>query len=206
MNLLPADAPRPRRLAAGAGFPRRARRGGGMLFAGLTLAVIGLDARSLGTRLEEARSERERLRTLVAEQEHREERLRDDRERLRQLRVTEGRLVRWNEERSLLPELLGGLSAAIPDVAVLESVRRAGPDLRVTGRAGSAAAVTRTLEALSALERVDQLELLWVEQADTTTEAAEQRFAFAGSLRYRSPEPGPFERVEAASGKGPTGR
>ena len=82
---------------------------------------------------------------------------------------------------------------------MLEAVRRDGSDLRVTGRAASAAAVARTLEALLETERMGGLELLWVERAGEAGDSVEQRFAFAGSLRYASREPEPFGRVEVLS-------
>lgn len=100
----------------------------------------------------------------------------------------------------------GPLSAAIPDGVVLETLRRDGAELRVTGRAGSAAAVARTLEAFLKAARMGGLELLWVEQAGEAADSAEQRFAFAGPLRYASREPAPFERVEALSRNGQRSR
>ena len=202
MNLLPADAPRPRSGAWRASAQGRVRAVGSVLLAGLTLAVIGLDVRALTMRLETARTERERLRVLAAERRGLEERLVRDRDRLRRLRVEEARLARWDEERFLLPELLRELSAAIPDAALLEAVRRDGAELRVIGRAGSAAVVARTLEALVETDPMGGLELLWVERAGEATDSAEQRFAFAGSLRYASREPEPFKRVEALPRQG----
>ena len=196
MNLLPADS---RRFRQRAGFPRRVRMVGSVVLAGFTLTAIGLDIRSLTTRLESARTERDRLRILAAERRGLEERLVRDRDRLRRLRVEEARLARWDEERFLLPELLRALSAAIPDAVVLEAVRRDGSELRVTGRAGSAAVVARTLKALVATERMSGLELLWLEQAREGADSAEQRFALAGPLRYASSEPARFERVGAQS-------
>ena len=201
MNLLPADAPRSRRRSARATAQGRVWTVGAVLLAGLTLAAIGLDVRSLTTRLETARTERNRLRTLAAERRGLEERLVRDRDRLRRLRIEEARLARWDEERFLVPELLRALSAAIPDAAILEAVRRDGSELRVTGRAGSAAVVATTLDALLETGRMQELELLWVEQAGEAADSAEQRFAFAGSLRYASREPEPFERVELLPGK-----
>ena len=202
MNLLPADSRRSRKSGDRAGFRARVRTVGSVFLAALTLAVVGLDVRSLTTRLESARIERDRLQVLAAERRGLEERLLRDRDRLRQLRIEEGRLARWDEERFLLPELLRALSAATPEAVVLEAVRRDGSDLRVTGRAGSAAAVARTLEALAATGRIRELELLWVEHAGETADSAEQRFAFAGSLRYASRDPEPFERVEVLTRKG----
>lgn len=206
MNLLPADAGQPRKRVGRPGVRGRARTVGSVFLASLTLAVIGLDVRSLTVRLESARIERDRLRILAAERRGLEERLLRDRDRLRRLRVEEGRLARWDEERFLLPELLRALSAAIPEAVVLEAVRRDGSDLRVTGRADSAAAVARTLEALVETERMDGLELLWVEHAGETADSAEQRFAFAGLLRYASRDPEPFERIEVVSRKGERSR
>jgi len=206
MNLLPADAPRSRKRARRASAQGRVRTVGAVLLAGLTLAVIGLDVRSLATRLEAARTERDRLRALAAERRGLEERLVRDRDRLRRLRIEEARLARWDEERFLVPELLRALSAAIPDAAVLEAVRRDGSELRVTGRAGSAAVVATTLDAFLETERMREMELLWVEQAGAAADSAEQRFAFAGSLRYATREPEPFERVEPLPRKGETSR
>ena len=202
MNLLPADAPRPPRRAGGAGVRGQMSLVGSVFLAGLTLAAIGLDLRSLITRLETARTERDRLRVLAAERRGLEERLVRDRNRLQRLRVEEARLARWDEERFLVPELLGALAAAIPDAAVLEAVRRDGTDLRITGRARSAAVVASTLTAFLETGRMLELELLWVEAAGEAADFAEQRFAFAGSLRYASREPEPFERVELLPGKG----
>lgn len=201
MNLLPADAPRSRRRARRASAQGRVRTAGAVLLAVLTLAVIGLDVRSLTTRLEAARTERDRLRALAAERRGLEERLIRDRDRLRRLRIEEARLARWDEERFLVPELLRALSAAIPETAVLEAVRRDGSELRVTGRAGSAAVVATTLDAFLETGRMQELELLWVEQAGEGADSAEQRFAFAGSLRYASREPESFQRVELLPGK-----
>lgn len=199
MNLLPADARAARKRA---GFHGRTGLLGSALVAGLTLAAVGLDVRSLTTRLENARTERDRLRVLAAEHGGLEERLARDRDRLRRLRIEEVRLARWDEERFLLPELLRVLSTAIPDAVVLETLRRDGAELRVTGRAGSAAVVARTLEAFLKTDRMGGLELLWVEQAGEAADSAEQRFAFAGPLRYASSEPALFERVEALSRNG----
>lgn len=203
MNLLPADARRSRKRA---GFPAKVGMVGSVLLAGLLVADIGLDVRSLTARLESARTEQDRARVLAADRRGLEERLVRDRERLRRLRSEQARLARWDEERFLLPELLRALSAAIPDAVVLEAVRRDGSELRVTGRAGSAAVVARTLESLVETARMGGLELLWVEQAGEAADSAEQRFAFAGSLRYESSEPAPFERVAALSGTGARSR
>lgn len=203
MNLLPADARRSRKRA---GFPAKVGMVGSVLLASLVVADIGLDVRSLTARLESARTERDRARVLAADRRGLEERLVRDRERLRRLRSEQARLARWDEERFLLPELLRALSAAIPDAVVLEAVRRDGSELRVTGRAGSAAVVARTLETLVETARMGGLELLWVEQAGEAADSAEQRFAFAGSLRYESSEPAPFERVAALSGTGARSR
>ena len=197
MNLLPADAPRSRQGVGRVRVPGRVRTVGSVVLIGFTLAAIGLEVRSLTARLETARSERDRLRVLAAERRGLEERLVRDRDRLRRLRVEEARLARWDEERFLLPELLRTLSAAIPDAVVLEVVRRDGPELRVTGRAVSSAVVARTLQALLETDLLGELELLWVERAGDAADAAEARFAFAGSRRYASREPEPFERVEA---------
>ena len=202
MNLLPADARRSRKWAGRAGLPGRVRLLGTVLLAGLAVAVIGLDVRSLTARLEGARTERDRLRILAAERRGLEERLVRDRDRLRRLRVEEARLARWDEERFLLPELLRALSAAVPDAVVLEAIHREGSELRITGRAGSAALVAETLRALAETDRMGGLELLWVEQAGAAADSAEQGFAFAGSLRYVSREPEPFGRVEALSRPG----
>lgn len=206
MNLLPANARRSRKRAGRAASRGPSRLVGSVLLAGLTLAAIGLDVRSLTTRLDSARSERDRLRVLAAERQGLEERLVRDRDRLRRLRVEQTRLARWDEERFVLPELLRALSAAVPDAVILEAFRRDGSGLRVTGRAGSAAVVGRTLEALLETERMGGLELLWVEQAGEAADSAEQRFAFAGPLRYASREPEPFERVEALSRTGERSR
>ncbi len=202
MNLLPADAPRSGRSAGRASVPGRVRAVGGALLVGFTLAAVGLEVRSLTTRLEAARTERDRLRVLAAERRGLEERLVRDRDRLRRLRIEEARLARWDEERFLFPELLRALAAAIPDAAVLDAVRRDGPALRVSGRARSAAVVGRTLDAFGKIERAEGLELLWVEQAGEAGASAEQRFAFSGSLRYRSREPEPFARIEAPPRQG----
>ena len=195
MNLLPAHPERPGRLVGQAGGRRRFRMVWAVLVAVSALAVIGLDVHSLKARRERARTERGRLLVLSEAQTDLEERLSADRERLRQLRTTEGRLARWDEERFVLPELFRALSGALPAEVVLETVRREGAALRVTGRAGSASLVARTLEALSETERIQDLELLWVEQANPVAGPAEQRFALAGSLRYASREPEPFQRI-----------
>ena len=195
MNLLPANPERPGALAGQAGGNSGSRIVWSVLAAALALAVIGLDVHSLNARLERARTERDRLLALSAEQGGLEERLSADRERLRRLRTAEGRLARWDEERFVVPELLRALSGALPAEVVLESVRREGAALRVTGRAGSAPLVARTLEALSDTGRLQGLELLWVEQANAAADPAEQRFALGGSLRYTSSEPEPFERI-----------
>ena len=195
MNLLPAHPERPGRLLGQAGGRRTFRMVWAVLVAVSALAVIGLDVHSLKARRERARTERDRLLALSEEQTDLEERLSADRERLRQLRTTEGRLARWDEERFVLPELFRALSGALPAEVVLEAVRREGAALRVTGRAGSASLVARTLEALSETERIQDLELLWVEQANPVAGPAEQRFSLAGSLRYASREPEPFQRI-----------
>ena len=202
MNLLPADARRPRKRAGRPGILERLWQLGSVFLAVAALVVIGFDVRSLNSRLESARTDRDRLRVLAAEHRDLEERLVRDRDRLRRLRVEEARLARWDEERFLFPELLRALSVAVPDAVVLEAVRRDGSELRVTGRAGSAAVVARTLDALLDTELMGGLELLWVERAGETADSAEQRFAFAGSLRYTSREPEPFGRIEVLSRTG----
>lgn len=206
MNLLPGDSGRPGSPAREGVAKARFRIVWGVLVAGLVLAGIGLDIRSLNARLGRARAERDRLLVLRAERESQQERLLANRERLRQLRVEEARLARWDEERFVLPELLRVLSGAIPDGVVLEAVRRDGAGLRLTGYAGSAPVVARTLEALSESERMRELELLWVEQAGDPSGPAGQRFALAGPLRYASREPEPFERIELLPGNGETSR
>ena len=198
MNLLPAAARQDRTSGKRAGASGRVRIFWGTLAIALTLAMIGFDVNVLRTRLHGARSDRDRLGALIAEREGLEERLVADRERLRELRVAEGRLARWDEERFLLPELLRGLSVAVPGAVVLEEVRREGPDFRVTGRGDSASVVAKAVDAFSGMERVGDLELLWVERVDGAAGGEEQRFALAGSLRFASREPQPFETVEAA--------
>lgn len=202
MNLLPAHTRKVRAQAGGTGASRALWIVRTVLVAGATLALIGFDVRSLRNRLENLRSERSRILQRTAEREALEGRVRADREKLRQLQVTERRLARWDEERFLIPELLLELSTAVPDTVVVEAVRREGPALRVTGRASSSAIVARTLEALSRMERVDRLELLWVERTEAASDPNEQRFALAGSVRYASREPERFEQVEALSRPG----
>ena len=202
MNLLPAGGPERRRSGRTGRRPSRARNlAGGFLF-GLAVVAVAVDVRLLRGRLEGARSEREQLRGRIAAQAGEEERLRAEREHLAELREVEARLARWDEERFLVPGLLREISLAVPDEVVLEEVRRDGPDLRITGRGDSAAEVARALEALSQMERVRDLALLWVEQSDPVAEGGQQRFALAGALRYASREPSPFERVEPARGNG----
>lgn len=202
MNLLPTHAARSGGLVTDSGGKGRFRILSGVFVAALVTVAIGLDVHSLSARRERAESERDRLLLLSAQREDQEEGLRADRERLRQLRTTEGRLARWDEERFVLPDLLRALSSALPAEVVLEAVRREGGDLRVTGRAASTSLVARTLEALSATERIRDLELLWVERANEAAGAVEQRFALAGSLRYTSREPEPFERIGVLSRTG----
>ncbi len=201
MNLLPADPRQRGKPGTRVGAPGRGRILWGALVVGLTLAVIGVDVHVLETRLQSARADRNRLGTQIAEREGEKARLVAGRERLRELRVAEGRLARWDEERFLLPELLRGFSLAVPAAVVLEEVRREGPEFRVTGRANSAATVASALDAFSRMERVRDVELLWVERVDAVDGAEEQRFALAGSLRYASREPQPFDRVEAVARK-----
>lgn len=194
MNLLPPGF-RYDRQARGSGPSRRRSFVVGALSVGLSLALILVEVRALTARLQKVRTERDRLAMQVAQRKDAEERLRSDRERLNRLRAVEGRLARWHEERSLLPGLLRGLSRAVPDAVVLETLRREGGDLRITGRGPSSAAVAEAVAALSRLERIGNLELLWVEQVDSRSLAGEQRFAVGGDLRYSSREPEPFQEV-----------
>lgn len=198
MNLLPSRVSPDWRSAVRPGSSWRAPVLLGTLFVGVSLALILVEARSLSTRLQAARSERNRLATMAAERRTAEEHRRAGRERLARLKAVEGRLARWNEERSLLPKLLRAVSRAVPDAVVLETLGREGADLRITGRARSAAAVAEATAGLSRLEPVEDLELLWVEQVEGRGGEGEQRFSLAGGLRYSSPEPPSFERVEAA--------
>ncbi len=113
MNLLPAHPGRPGRLVGQAGGGRRFPMVWAVLVAVSALAVIGLDVHSLNARRERARTERGRLLVLSEEQTDLEERLSADRERLRQLRTTEGRLARWDEERFFLAGVFrGGVGGA----------------------------------------------------------------------------------------------
>lgn len=204
MNLLPIRLPRDMRPAGGS----RSRRFGVLtagLFLGSSLALVGMEVRSLNRRLQAARIERDRLVEENAEREHSREQVRSAQAQLARLRAIEGRLARWQEDRLVLPDLLRGLSAVLPDVVVLEAFRREGPELRITGRGDSAAAVTEAAAALSRLERVRDLELLWVEQVEGATGAAEQRFSLAGAVRYGTREPPPFDRIETAAPFGERG-
>ena len=202
MNLLPSEVPQHRRSAGGADGSRRGAFSLGVLFVGLSLALILVEVRSLTARLQEARSERDRLSMLAAERSADETQLRADRERLARLRAVEGRLDRWREERSLVAGLLRGLSGAVPDSVVVETLRREGADLRITGRGRSAGAVAEAAGAFSRMEQVGDLELLWVEQVGEVDAPPEQRFSLAGSVRYSSAEPAPFETIEVGEPDG----
>lgn len=198
MNLLPPGVSPGRWTVGRPGPSRRTLLLFGALFAGLCLAPIPVEVRSLTARLGAARSERERLAHRASERQRAEEQLRSDRERLAQLRAVEGRLARWQEERSLVPALLRGLSRAVPDTVVLETVQREGPDLQITGKGSSSAAVAAATAAFSGLEQIGSLELLWVEQVGGGSVTEEQRFSVAGEVRYASPDPPPFETVGIA--------
>ena len=188
----------------GSGLSIRAAVLAGTLLVALPLSLIFWEVHTLELRTQAARSERDRLAARAAEREGAEERLRADRERLAALRVTEGRLARWDEERFLLPELLRGLSDAVPDAVVLEEIRREGPNLRITGQGASAAVVAEAARAFSGLERIRETELLWVEQVEDALGGTGQRFSLAGGLHYTSREPEPFAGAAAAgSARGP---
>ena len=198
MNLLPAATSGRWKTPRSSGFSARTVFLPGTLLVGLSLSLIGWEVHSLERRSQAARSARDRLSALAAERDGAAERLRADRERLAHLLVAEGRLSRWDEERFLLPELLRGLALAVPDEVVLEEIRREGSNLRITGEGDSAATIAEAAGAFSRLERVRDLELLWVEQVEGMSGSIRQRFSLSGGLRYTSRDPEPFSAVAAA--------
>ena len=202
MNLLPRERGRRRSRLRGPGIPARMVSLAGSLFVGGSLLGAFLEVRSLDARLLESVAERDRLGQLIAEREGAEERLRSGREQLRELRAAARRLARWDEERFLLPELLRGLSLGVNDAVVLEELRREGSRIRITGRAESAEAVAEAVRGLSRLDRLEGLELLWVEQQEEGVGRTGQRFSLACGLRYNSREPDPFEVVAPVEGAG----
>lgn len=201
MNLLLAeDRGRRRRLGqptVSNRFPALA----GTLLLGASVVFAFLETRSLDSRLRAAQAERDRLTRILAEREGTAERLEADRAELEALRVTERRLARWDEERFLLPELLRSLSLGVAEGVILEQLRREGGRLWITGRADSAAAVSEAAERLSRLDRLQALDLLWVERVEDAPAGMDQRFSLAGVLRYRSREPEPFGVVAPANAR-----
>lgn len=198
MNLVPAATPGRWKAARRPGSSVRTAALPGALLVGVSLSLIAWEVHALERRIDAARSERDRLAALAAERDGADERLAADRERLGRLLVAEGRLSRWDEERFVLPELLRELSAAVPDEVVLEEIRREGSNLRITGEGDSAATVAATAGIFSRLERVSDLELLWVEQVEGASGSIRQRFSLTGGLRYASRDPQPFGPFGAA--------
>ncbi len=201
MNLLPGDLPR-RRHRGRTAIPGGAPAITGACILGASVAAAWLEFASLETRLASAATERDLLSGQISGREREEEQHAADRERLEALRAVERRLARWDEERFLLPELLHLLSLGAPDEVVLEEVRREGAEIWITGRASAPGAVAAAVRGWERLGRLEDLEILWVEQADDPSGAGGERFSLAGRVRYASRDPDPFEVVAPLEGPG----
>lgn len=190
MNLAPESG---RRRGRSAGLPtlstRVGRLGGGLVLAA-SLSGVFFELRSVGRRLERANEARERLSQQLGDRERAIESVRAARARIAELRQDRSRLVRWDEERLLLPELLRGLSLQVTDDVVLEELRREGVQIIIVGRTGSGSdAVAAATGRLGRVDRLQNLNLRWVERIEEGQAGFGQRFSLAGALRYSSGDP-----------------
>ncbi len=136
-----------------------------------------------------------RLEAQIAEFEGLRDRIEEDRRRIGQLRVVEGRLARWDEERHVLPDLLRELPLTVGDGVVLENLRRRGDDFRITGRTGSTGSARTAAGRFRKMDRVRSLTLEYVERDADGRESGrglgDHRFSLTGTLRFNSRDPGP---------------
>lgn len=208
MNLTPAANRRrfpTRRRSTGADGRRRAGAVllGSLLVVGVVAAGL-LERRGLDRQRAAAEAEVRRLQGAAQQHARTQGRLAAALEARAAAARLDRRLARWDEERGVVAQLLRGLSRRLGPEAVLDTIRRDGVDLELTGRALSGEAVSAAVRDLGRLDRVFALDLLYVERAETgatpqgdefAAETAAQRFAARGLIRYVSPEPDPFEIV-----------
>lgn len=187
MNLIPPEERRRRPAAEGPRFPSKPST----ILAAVALvtvaAALGLESRSLGRQTRTAEAERARLAERISAREGAAARLLADRRRLRDLHARERRLLRWDEERGVLPELLRGLSRRVAEEVVFEEFRRREDRIWITARVTPAGSVSAATSDLARADRVLTLELLWVERAPEA--GLGQRFSVSGEIRYNSAEP-----------------
>ncbi len=201
MNLLPRENARRSRPKSPPGPPHRTGFLAGVLLLAGTALLAFWEDRSLGRRILAAQEEGDRLTQQIAEHEGAGDRLAAARELLSDLQASERRLARWDEERFLFPELLRGLAVGVSEEVVLEELRREGSRIWITARTGSADSVAEAARALTRLDRLHALELLWVERVEDSPAAGGQRFALGGELQFHSREPGPFAVVIPVEGE-----
>lgn len=203
MNLIPPEERRRRPAAERPQLPSKPSTIVAALALVTVAAALGLESRSLGSRARTAEAERARLAERISAREGAAARLLADRRRLRELHARERRLLRWDEERGVLPELLRGLSRRVAAEVVFEEFRRRQERIWITGRVTPAASVSEATSDLARVDRVLTLELLWVERAPDA--GLGQRFSVSGEIRYNSAEPDSPGTLEATSDRQPAG-
>lgn len=203
MNLIPPEERRRRSASERPRFPSRPSTTVAALLLVSVASALVLESRSLQTAARSAEAERARFEERISAREGTAARLRADRRRLKELHARERRLLRWDEERAVLPELLRGLSRRVADEVVFEEFRRRNARIWITGRVTTAGPVSEATADLSLVDRVLGLELLWVERAPDT--GAGQRFSLSGEIRYNSAEPDAYGDLAAAPDPGRTG-
>lgn len=187
MNLIPPEERRRRPAAERPQLPSKPATIVAALALVAVAAALGVESRSLGRQARSAEGERARLAERIAAREGAAARLAADRRRLGDLHARERRLLRWDEERGVLPELLRGLSRRVAAEVVFEDFRRRQERIWITGRVAPAGSVSEATSDLARADRVLTLELLWVERAPDA--GLGQRFSVSGEIRYNSAEP-----------------
>ena len=196
MNLIPPGEPG-RRLPSGRpGLPSAPGLLAGVILAILVAGALLLEARILAVRGSAEEAERDSLAREIEERRVAAARLEREREELADIRRAERRLLRWDEERGLLPELLRGLARRVSEEAVFEELRRDEDRFWITGRIASGVALSEATAGLAEADRVETLELLWVQRAEGDLGGGHQRFALTGRLRFNTPTPERFVVVE----------
>ena len=170
--------------------------GGALLLLG-TLLTAFLDGGALGRRLEQASEEQASLAAELARRQQNAEAIESGRARISELEVSRARLLRWEEEKLLVSELLRGLALQVGSDVIIEELRREGGRIFIVGRTGAgSSAVAAAARSLGRVDRLQGLNLQWVEQIEDIRLPAGQRFSLAGAVRYFSPPPNGFGLTE----------
>ncbi len=194
MNLLPEGAFKAR---SGPSWPGPGAKLpialGAVLVAG-SLALAIVETRRLDARVRAEAAAAVGLDERITALESLGERIEEDRRRLEELRIVEGRLARWDEERWVVSDLLGELPSHVGDAVVLENLRRRGAELWITGRTVSTGAARTAAARLGEIRRIRSLTLQFVERVagdGPADRAGDHQFSLAGTLRFdtRDPEP-----------------